>query len=55
MPNKKAAGLAAALTATIVLLITIGLPGPAWLSAALGVAAVLELSALILTLKDRHA
>jgi hypothetical protein len=55
MPSKKTTSLAVALTGTLALLVTVGLPGPTWLAVALAAAAVIELAALVLTAGDRHA
>ena len=55
MPSKKTTGLAVALTGTIALLLTIGLPGPTWLAIVLCAAAAVELLALVLDLRDRRA
>ena len=55
MLDKKITVLAVILTGTVALLITIGLPGPTWLAIALGVAAGVELAALIFTTVKRRA
>lgn len=55
MPSKKATGLAVVLAATIALLIVVGLPGPAWLAVVLAAVALVELVALVVTLRDGRA
>lgn len=55
MLSKKSTGLAVVMAATVMLFVTVGVPGPVWLAGVLALAVVVELAAFVVSVRDSRA